>query len=90
MDKAKPRDTWISEPGFRHFFHDADGVDHDIVNVIEALKTAKLLLAVAKCPDPDCTDGVVQHLPWGRLGAEVDIAQCQWCAEKKKLLDVGA
>lgn len=81
MRKARARDCWISEPGFRHYFTDADGVDHDIVNVIKDLRMAKILLGAAGCPDSDCDEGIVH-----RNG---EWHECQWCDEKSKLLEAG-
>ena len=42
------------------------------------IEQLEALLKVAKCPDPNCEDGVVQVFTG-------EVYQCQWCAEKAAL-----
>lgn len=59
--------------------------EHELTEVRCALGEALELLEAAKCPNASCVDGIL-HIT--RLGDVYDeIEPCQWCAEKKKLLD---
>lgn len=57
--------------------------EHELTEVRVALTEACQLLEQAVCPNKGCDDGLIHN--WGRVGGGAD--QCQWCAEKKKLLD---
>lgn len=48
----------------------------------ERIAKLKVLLKVAKCPDPGCEDGVIQHESWD---GHYDCYECQWCHERKAL-----
>ena len=48
-----------------------------------ALEGAKQLLRVAKCPNAHCVDGVIQE----GFPDDYEVFQCQWCDERKKLVD---
>ncbi len=61
MSKARARDTWISEPGFVHYFTDEAGEDHNIVNTIAELRCAKNLIRLVDCPVVGCFDGGIPH-----------------------------
>ena len=78
MAKAEARDCWISEPGFRHYYTDENGIDHDIVKAIADLRMARVLLGAGECPDSDCDEGIVYR--------DIVFFECGWCAEKKELL----
>lgn len=50
---------------------------------------ATRLLEEAKCPDPDCDgEGTCCRMGPGYDGeGDIDVYQCQWCHERKLLLD---
>ena len=56
----------------------------DAATVIEQqgkrIEQLEALLKVAKCPDPNCEDGVVQVFTG-------EVYQCQWCAEREENKD---
>jgi len=60
----------------------------EIENYKETIDYSKSLLEVAKCPDPDCTDGTI--CTGGSVGldgeTELFVSQCQWCYERDELL----
>jgi len=58
---------------------------HKILSANElALKQAKSLLTVARCPDTACQDGVI---PVQIADDEWQAQQCQWCDERKALCE---
>lgn len=69
MAKAKPRDTWISEPGYRHYYTDADGVYHDILNLVECKK----MLKHSRCPECDSLEETYRP------------GDCAWCDKREAL-----
>ena len=48
----------------------------------------RTLLAKARCPDPDCDgEGTCAAMVPGYDGeGDIDVWECQWCAERKALL----
>lgn len=59
------------------------GTMHQLTEAGVALTEACELLKIAKCPNAHCVDGVIA------IGYAQDYVheQCQWCDERKKLLD---
>lgn len=49
-----------------------------------ALEKAKRLLSAVECPNTGCVDGAIAN--WRNEG-EIEYEQCQWCAERKEILD---
>jgi hypothetical protein len=49
---------------------------------LKGLAKAKELLAVAKCPNAHCRDGVIQE----GYGDGYEVFECQFCHERKELL----
>jgi len=52
-------------------------------DALDEIGLAQRLLEVARCPDDDCTDGVIPH----QVGDnEWEAQQCQWCYEREHFL----
>lgn len=62
--------------------HDT-GTMHRLTEVGVALTEACKLLELARCPNAHCVDGVIQE----GFPDDYEVFQCQWCDERKKLVD---
>lgn len=59
------------------------GTMHELTEVRVALIEACKLLELARCPNAHCVDGVIQE----GFPDDYEVFQCQWCDERKKLVD---
>ena len=57
--------------------------DEETMQSTDTVQVSRTWLEAAKCPNTQCTDGVVPH----QVGDhEWEAEQCQWCDERKALL----
>ena len=63
--------------------------EHELTEIRCAMLDACRLLKLAKCPDEACDgEGTCSGIVPGYDGeADVDCWQCQFCAEREKLID---
>ncbi len=57
--------------------------EHELTEARCALTDACKLLGAAKCPNAHCVDGVIQE----GFSDDYEVFQCQWCCERKEMVD---
>lgn len=57
----------------------------ELQRLTERVRELEGLLKVARCPDSDCTNGVIPHQV---DEDEWEAQQCQWCYEREHALEV--